>query len=178
MSSSGANGERPTAKGRRGGWRRSFQRNPDAEKKYERNRYEYTKSPWWDNFVLRAADARVPGSRVSVEFHHVFNCPFPVYDELLRRSQEPDSPFKDQYAAGEKKGPPRMPVALKIMAVLFVLKENVSFIGAIQAGQIGASSLRIFFHSWIAWITSKVYAKYVHPPETPAEIPTGNPSER
>ena len=57
----------------------SFKRNPDAELKYEQNRYDYTKSPWWDSFVVKAADARVQGSREAVEFHHIFNVPFPVY---------------------------------------------------------------------------------------------------
>ena len=46
--------------------------------KYEQNRYDYTKSPWWEAFVVKAADARVPGSRESVEFHQIFNVPFPV----------------------------------------------------------------------------------------------------
>ena len=69
----------PTAKRRRGGWRRSFKRNPDAELKYEQNRYDYTKSPWWDSFVVKADDARVQGSREAVEFHNIFNVPFPVY---------------------------------------------------------------------------------------------------
>ena len=49
--------------------------------------------------MVNAADARVPGSRIAVEFHHVFNVPFPVYDALLTRTQEPDSPLKDAYAA-------------------------------------------------------------------------------
>ena len=142
----------PTAKRRRGGWRRSFKRNPDAELKYEQNRYDYTKSPWWDSFVVKADDARVQGSREAVEFHNIFNVPFPVYEELLRVTQEHDSPFKDKYALGELKGAPRTPVALKILVVLFALKENCSFVAAIQAGQIGESTARGFFHKWIAWI--------------------------
>ena len=105
-----------------------------------------------------------------MEFHHVFNVPFPVYDALLTRTQELDSPFKDAYAPGEKKAAPKTPVALKIIVVLFCLKENVSFLGAIQAGQIGGSTARTFFHAWIAWILSKMYDKYVHPPQTPEEI--------
>ena len=59
----------PTRKGRRGGWKRDFKRNPDAVKKYLQNRYDYKESNWWKNFVAKAADARVPGSRISVEFH-------------------------------------------------------------------------------------------------------------
>ena len=172
----GGTDTRPTAaKGRRGGWRRDFKRNPAAVLKYEQNRYDYTKSPWWEAFVVKAADARVPGSRESVEFHHIFNVPFPVYDELLRLTQESDSPFKDKYAPGEHKGAPRTPVALKILVVLFCLKENVSFVGAIQAGQIGASTARSFFHKWIAWIVDKVYEKYVHPPHTAHEISSTMP---
>ena len=75
-----------TRKGRRGGWRRSFKRTPHASKKYEQNRYDYKESPWWKNFVVNAAEARVPGSRIAVEFHQVFNVPFMVYDALLRRA--------------------------------------------------------------------------------------------
>ena len=56
------------------------------------------------------------------------------------------------------------------MVVLFCLKENVSFLGAIQAGQIGGSTARIFFHEWIQWIVTTMYDEYVHPPETPHEI--------
>ena len=61
----GTTDTRPTAaKGRRGGWRRDFKRNPAAVLKYEQNRYDYTKSPWWEAFVVKAADARVqPASR-------------------------------------------------------------------------------------------------------------------
>ena len=95
-----------------------------------------------------------------------------IYEELLRVTQEHDSPFKDKYALGELKGAPRTPVALKILVVLFALKENCSFVAAIQAGQIGESTARGFFHKWIAWILSKVYEKYVHPPQTPQEIST------
>ena len=74
--------------------------------KYEQNRYDYTKSPWWEAFVVKAADARVPGSRESVEFHQIFNVPFPVYDELLHLTQESDSPFKDKWTPLESaKGP-------------------------------------------------------------------------
>ena len=162
----------PAPKGRRGGWRRSFQRNPDAELKYERNRFDHTKSSLWENFVVNAADARVPGSRIAVEFQQAFNVPFAVYDELLRLSQEPDSPFKDQYALGEKRGPPRTPLALKIMVVLFALKENISFTGSQTVGCIGASTARAFFHKWLEWILDKAYAKHVHPPESPQEITT------
>ena len=118
----GGTDTRPSAaKGRRGGWRRDFKRNPAAVLKYEQNRYDYTKSPWWEAFVVKAADARVPGSRESVEFHHIFNVPFPVYDELLRLTQESDSPFKDKYAPGERKGAPRTPVALKILDSIGIL---------------------------------------------------------
>jgi len=159
-----------TVKGRRGGWRRSFKRTPHASKKYEQNRYEYKESPWWKNFVVFSYSEGVPSPRVAKEFQQCFNVPFKVYGVLLQRSQEPDSPFKDTYAPGEKKGPPRTPVALKIMVVLFCLKENVSFHGAIQAGQIGDSTARTFFHKWIEWIVRTMYDEYVHPPETPHQI--------
>ena len=46
--------------------------------------------------MVNAAEGRVPGSRIAVEFHQVFNVPFTVYDALLRRTQELDSPFKDK----------------------------------------------------------------------------------
>ena len=50
---------------------RGTERNPDAQLKYEKNWYDYTKSPWWDSFEVKAAHARVQGSREAVEFQHI-----------------------------------------------------------------------------------------------------------
>ena len=126
------------------GLSRGTERNPDAQLKYEKSRYDYTKSPWWDSLVVKAAHARVQGSREAVEFQHIFNVPFPVYDELVRLIQERDSPVMYNMVDGLKGG----------CCVPSILSEHC----ALDIGQ-RAADAQPFVHA--QWVKAPLWSRQV-----------------
>eukprot|EP00965_Chrysotila_dentata_P092956 3069148-Pleurochrysis_carterae.AAC.1 len=92
-----------------------------------------------------------PNSYEGKLFRRRFRVPYSVYMTLLARTQVERS-FCDKSVGDGKRGPPRHPVCLKVLACLYIIAHGVTFFTLSDMTFMSEKVLRTFYYTWMAWL--------------------------
>tara|TARA_B110000046_G_scaffold90116_1_gene98147 strand:- start:388 stop:1953 length:1566 start_codon:yes stop_codon:yes gene_type:complete len=126
-------------------------------------RYDPSASTWWA--LMKRRGVRIEGSRAWLKFKRKFRLPLDEVEKLVAEAQK-ESQFADKPAgSGNGRGPPRHPLIMKVLAALRCLAKGVDPEGVADAAHLSEGVLNKFIPSFIKWLGTKVYDKWVTLPE-------------
>jgi len=126
---------------------------------------DFNKSQWM--MMLQDEGLRQPDSAVSKKFRRRFRVPYPVYLDLLDKT-EMELGFTRRPL--DFLGTQGVPLELQVLGVLRVLGRGTCFDGIEELSLADEETHRVFFHRWTKKFSDKYFTTYIHPPRNAEEL--------
>ena len=132
-------------------------------------RTDYTNTSWARMLREKQADLEDPSTRAAKNFRLNFRLPYPVFQQLVTAAGQRRWLHCSQTDAA---GRPRVPIELKLLAVLYLLGSGAALRTIAQLSGMSEPTVQRAVHSFCASFSADMYKEWISPHQTDEELQT------